>query len=65
MGEHNLLPSITWLFVFANLSHWWFKGTLLFSWWWFVPIIALEIMVLGATLAIAKSALERKKKNRW
>jgi hypothetical protein len=54
----DIYPSYTMLFVVFNLLAWWFKGSILISWWWFALIAVLEILFSALLLAIAKKAVE-------
>ena len=56
----DIYPSYTMIFVVFNLLGWWFKGQTFFSWWWFPPIFAVEIIMQSLVLAITKKMIEVK-----
>ncbi len=53
----DIYPSYTLIFVVFNLLGWWYKGQTFFSWWWFIPIFAIQIIVQSLILAITKRML--------
>lgn len=57
----DIYPSYTLIFLVFNLLGWWFKGQPFFSWWWFIPIIAIQITISSLILAITKKLIEIKK----
>lgn len=58
MAEFNLWPSLTFLFAATNLASWYFRGYPLFSWWWIVAVIGIEIVIQSIMLAAMKTALK-------
>jgi len=59
MADVELWPSLTFLFCAFNLAAWYFKGQTLFSWWWIVAVVAVQIVLVGLTLALAKAVVNR------
>jgi hypothetical protein len=55
MTNFDLWPSLTLLFAGTNLAAWYFHGTPLFSWWWFLPIATLQVIISAAIMGIAKA----------
>jgi uncharacterized membrane protein HdeD (DUF308 family) len=47
------------IFLVFNLLGWWFKGKPFFSWWWFILIGILEILLSAIILAITKELMNR------
>lgn len=58
----NIYPSYTLIFVVFNLLGWWYKGKPFISWWWFILIISIEIIMEALILSISKVALGLKEK---
>lgn len=56
----NIYPSFAMIFVVFNLLGWWFKGQPFFSWWWFIPIVAIQLISESLLLAITKRMLQIK-----
>lgn len=61
MTGFNLYPSLVFLFAGTNLASWYFRGHPLFSWWWLILVIAVEVIFQSLTLAIAKKMVELRK----
>lgn len=59
MEKIDLYPDLVWLFVAFNLAAWYFKGQPLFSWWWMIPVAAVQILIASISLAIIKSLMKR------
>jgi hypothetical protein len=57
----EIYPSYIMIFLIFNLLGWWYKGQPFFSWWWFVPIAVLQIIISSLILAITKRMLEVKR----
>jgi hypothetical protein len=54
----DIYPSYTLVFVIFNLLGWWFKGSVFFSWLWFILIAGIEILLSSLLLAITKQILK-------
>ena len=54
----NIYPSFTMVFLVFNLLGWWYKGQPFISWWWFILIIAVQIIMESLILAITKSIIK-------
>jgi hypothetical protein len=61
MNDLDLWPTFLWLFVFANLSHWWFKGAPLFNWWWLVVVVAAEVLLRMIAISLLRATAQAKK----
>ncbi len=59
----EIYPSYAMVFLIFNLLGWWYKGQPFFSWWWFVPIIALEIIIKSLLLSIVSKIANIKNRN--
>ncbi len=57
----EIYPSYTMIFLVFNLLGWWYKGQPFISWWWFILIYSLEIIMQSILLAITKKMLEIKR----
>ena len=57
----DIYPSYIMIFLVFNLLGWWYKGQPFFSWWWFVPITIIQIIVGALILAITKKMVEIKR----
>jgi len=55
---NNIYPSYIMIFLVFNLLGWWFKGKPFFSWWWFVLIGILEILLSAIILSITKQLMK-------
>jgi len=61
----DIYPSYTMVFLVFNLLGWWFKGQPFFSWWWFVPIVIIGIIIQSLILAITKQVIKMKEEKRY
>ena len=53
----DIYPSFVMIFLVFNLLGWWFNGQPFFSWWWFIPIVIIQILMQSLVLAITKRML--------
>lgn len=60
MSDVNLWPSLTFLFAGVNLAAWYFHGATLFSWWWFLPVVAVQLMIESIALGVAKAIIKNR-----
>ena len=54
----DIYPSFTFVFLVFNLLGWWYKGQPFISWWWFIPIVVIQIIIQALMLALTKQMLK-------
>ena len=57
----DIYPSFTFTFLIFNLLGWWFKGQPFFSWWWFLVIYSVQIVMQSIMLALANKMIEMRR----
>lgn len=56
----SIYPNYILIFLVFNLLGWWFKGHIFFSWWYFIPIAVITIVIDILAITIAKQILQLK-----
>jgi hypothetical protein len=58
MGK-DIWPSYTFVFLVFNLAGWWFRGKTFISWWWFILLFGIEVVLITLTIKLAQATAKK------